>query len=339
LGLGTLATQSGTFSGGGTFASGGFTLTLSGNGGTLALGGFTLTVPATGTAALLGAANVFTAVNTFNESPTAPQNTQSERFGSTASNAGNRQVAIGFAANNTGTGTSYGIAIGHSSRTASSYGIAIGALTDVNAGHTSSVAFGYSSQTTASNQWVTGSGANFFISDVYIGKGVIDAAPTSTTYNATGGSGTNIAGADIGIAAGKGTGSALSGRVVFYTSPAGASGATLQTIKERWSIPQAGSLNAWQESSVQTRQVLGIVPTLVVATDASRTGRAVFNVYDTAVREAMRIEASGTAPMIGFLGANAAVRQAHIADASGDDATAVNAILDVLEAFGLVATS
>jgi hypothetical protein len=53
----------------------------------------------------------------------------------------------------------------------------------------------------------------------------------------------------------------------------------------------------------------------------------------------MRIEASGTAPMIGFLGANAAVRQAHIADASGDDATAVNAILDVLEAFGLVATS
>ena len=34
-------------------------------GGTLALGGFTLTVPATGTAALLGTANVFTALNTF----------------------------------------------------------------------------------------------------------------------------------------------------------------------------------------------------------------------------------------------------------------------------------
>lgn len=45
LGLGTLATQSGTFSGGGT----------------LATGGFTLTVPATGTAALLATANVFTA--------------------------------------------------------------------------------------------------------------------------------------------------------------------------------------------------------------------------------------------------------------------------------------
>ena len=48
--LGTLATQSGTFSGSGT----------------LATGGFTLTVPATGTAALLGTANTFTAANTIN---------------------------------------------------------------------------------------------------------------------------------------------------------------------------------------------------------------------------------------------------------------------------------
>jgi hypothetical protein len=59
----------------------------------------------------------------------------------------------------------------------------------------------------------------------------------------------------------------------------------------------------------------------------------------------MRIEASGTAPMIGFLGATAAVRQAHIADPTGgvvEDAearNAIDAILVVLETFGLVATS
>ncbi len=48
LGLGTLATQSGTFSGSGT----------------LATGGYTLTVPATGTAALLAKAQTFTAAQT-----------------------------------------------------------------------------------------------------------------------------------------------------------------------------------------------------------------------------------------------------------------------------------
>ncbi len=60
--------------------------------------------------------------------------------------------------------------------------------------------------------------------------------------------------------------------------------------------------------------------TWVVATHGSRTGRVVHNVYDTAAREAFRIEASGTAPMIGFLGANAVVRQT-LAAAATDAAT------------------
>lgn len=47
----------------------------------------------------------------------------------------------------------------------------------------------------------------------------------------------------------------------------------------------------------------------IVATHASRTARRVFNIYDTAAREALRMEASGSAPMIGFLGAAAVVQQ------------------------------
>ena len=47
----------------------------------------------------------------------------------------------------------------------------------------------------------------------------------------------------------------------------------------------------------------------VVATHASRTARATLNVFDTASRECLRAEASGSAAMIGFLGAAAAVRQ------------------------------
>lgn len=45
------------------------------------------------------------------------------------------------------------------------------------------------------------------------------------------------------------------------------------------------------------------------ATHASRKARVIGNVYDTAAREWIRGEASGTAAMIGFLGANAVVRQ------------------------------
>jgi hypothetical protein len=96
---------------------------------------------------------------------------------------------------------------------------------------------------------------------------------------------------------------------------------------------------------VQTREAASIVPTFATATDASRKARLIVNVYDTAAREALRIEASGTAPMIGFLGAAAVVRAAHIADPSGgaiQDAearTAINAILVVIENLGFNATS
>lgn len=48
--------------------------------------------------------------------------------------------------------------------------------------------------------------------------------------------------------------------------------------------------------------------TWVDATHASRKARFVFNIYDTAAREAMRMEASGTAAMLGFFGATAVAR-------------------------------
>jgi hypothetical protein len=51
-----------------------------------------------------------------------------------------------------------------------------------------------------------------------------------------------------------------------------------------------------------------LVSSWVTSTHASRKARVVHNVYDTAAREAMRMEASGTAAMIGFLGASAIAR-------------------------------
>ena len=67
-------------------------------------------------------------------------------------------------------------------------------------------------------------------------------------------------------------------------------------------------LIAGTSSTTVTQSMADITATWVVATHASRTARTIFNVYDTAAREAIRIEASGSAPMIGFLGAAAIVR-------------------------------
>lgn len=57
------------------------------------------------------------------------------------------------------------------------------------------------------------------------------------------------------------------------------------------------------------RPIGSMVGTWATATDASRKGRVVWNVYDTSPREAMQMEANGSAAMIGFLGATAVVQQ------------------------------
>jgi len=72
--LGTLSTQDGTFSGGGT----------------LATGGFSLTVPATGTAALLATAQTFTALQTI----TVNSNTFSENMALRNNNTGTSAVSV-----------------------------------------------------------------------------------------------------------------------------------------------------------------------------------------------------------------------------------------------------
>lgn len=105
-----------------------------------------------------------------------------------------------------------------------------------------SVAIGILSVAPGANQFVAGSSAanTAWIDNVYFGSGVTDTAPKSVTYNATGGSGANVAGANIAIAGGKGTGTAAGGKVSLYTSPSIASGSTAQTLVERVVVPAKG---------------------------------------------------------------------------------------------------
>lgn len=82
--------------------------------------------------------------------------------------------------------------------------------------------------------------------------------------------------------------------------------------------PAAGFGSAIQinlhSSTTVDQNAVRLTAEWVVATHASRTARYKINVYDTASREVLRGEASGTAAMIGFLGANAAARQTSGAD-------------------------
>jgi hypothetical protein len=105
------------------------------------------------------------------------------------------------------------------------------------------------------------------------------------------------------------------------------------------------TLFAESATNVSYRQQAQLAAVWATATDASRKARSVWSVWDTAEREGVRIEASGSAPLVGFLGAAAVARAAHIADPSGgattdaEARTAINAILVVLENLGFVATA
>lgn len=163
---------------------------------------------------------------------------------------GDYNTGIGFGAlygSVTDASTTYNTALGAfagASVSTGSRNTFLGAYTDlISATPTlsDSIAIGYLTQISASNQFVVGSETSA-ITDVYIGEGVTSATPSDLTINATGGSGTDIEGADITIAGGKGTGSATSGAVIFSTGDAGATGATLQTLSEKMRLTFGGRL-------------------------------------------------------------------------------------------------
>jgi hypothetical protein len=165
------------------------------------------------------------------------------------------------------------LAFGTGAQATASLATAIGV--SATCGHAQSFAFGQGSATTAANQFVVGSSQCL-----------------TTDYSG-----------------GKGTGSGKGGDLIFQATIAGASATTLRTLQEKLRMVNTGVLRYSQESSVQTRTVMETAATFATATDATRKGRAVWSVFDTAAREGFRIEADGTNPMIGFLGAAAVVRQ------------------------------
>jgi hypothetical protein len=124
--------------------------------------------------------------------------------------------------------------------------------------------------------------------------------------------------------------------------------ATSQTADlQRWqndggrrllAVPVAGDLKFYRDSSTSAeRQAADMTVTWATNTDASRKARVDFNVWDTAARLGLRLEADGSNPMVGFLGAAASARVAITGSRGGNAALA--SLLTELASKGLITDS
>ena len=105
------------------------------------------------------------------------------------------------------------------------------------------IALGHGATCTANNQLVVGqANAVTYVSDSYWGTGVTYSSPNPFTFNATGGAGTDVAGAALKLAGGKSTGAAAGGPLVFLTAPAGSTGTSQNGLVEAMRISSTGGV-------------------------------------------------------------------------------------------------
>lgn len=158
-------------------------------------------------------------------------------WNSTAVNA--QSVAIGTQSN---AGAAGDICIGGNAViTTAGNSIAIGNGATVVGSVNYSIALGVNATVATSNTCVIGSGGQP-ISTLYVGNGVSYTTASTVVITTTGGLGSDKAGGDMIIAAGKGTGAGLGGAVRIQTAVAIGSGTTSATLIERVKIDQAGNV-------------------------------------------------------------------------------------------------
>ena len=90
---------------------------------------------------------------------------------------------------------------------------------------------------------------------IAIGNGLSSATPQLGLIEATDGSGTNIAGAELRLQGGQGTGTGAGGALTFYTSAAGSSGSSTNSALERMRITTAGLVGIGTASPSQSLEV------------------------------------------------------------------------------------
>ena len=132
--------------------------------------------------------------------------------------------------------------------------------TDYALGISSNVFWSSIPGSTRSFVWYAGTTVVFAVrgnGEVISGNGDTSAAPVSAVYRATDGVGTDIAGANLSIQSGRGTGAGAGGYVRFLTAPAGTTGTTLGTATERMRIDSAGNVGIGTTTNLSTLTVNG----------------------------------------------------------------------------------
>jgi hypothetical protein len=268
----------------------------------------------------------------------SPYGNQSQGFGQNANPGGQFTTSVGYGS---GSGSDGATTLGQGSFAWG--GIAIGRNAQTSPG-INNIILANNITVAESNCFVVGGSQQ--VDNVYFGKGNINAAPTAYAINGTGGNGTDISGANINLFAGKGTGAGSPGIIAFMFARPSGSSATLNVFSDevfyQYSTDTITHQVNLKSSTTVDVPATTIVHNWVVNTHASRTTRMTLNALDFGgTREGLRIQSSGSASMIGFLGAAAAIRQTGgaltaAATYGANEQSMLNKAYTCLQTFGLL---
>jgi hypothetical protein len=194
---------------------------------------------------------------------TGSGNTILGRSASNALTSGSSNIYIGSGGNGISTGSNNIFISGNLSHAFQAAQSGCLVINTVGNGGTAGVDFDYPT----TNNWTSIGGYNsgtvnnqfYFGGSPFLNQS-FGAATSAITFFAPSGIGTNIFGGDFSLAAGRGTGNATPGDLIFQTSTATTSGATLQTLTSRWFV-KGGSGTLSNQASVLSTALIDMYST------------------------------------------------------------------------------
>jgi hypothetical protein len=198
------------------------------------------------------------------------------------SNAGNNMF-IGHYAGNNNTSGAGNVFLGNNAGLANSIGVnntLVGFQANVIGGSVSNAtAIGKDVVAYVDNQFVSGSELTP-MNDVVFGKGDRSTAPSDYTLRATNGAGTNVGGASLILAGGKGTGSSTGGTILFKTSDSTSSGTAVQSYSTKMTLSALGNLGVGDATPDYRLDVEDATTTGIIASFTSADGTCTLDVSD-----------------------------------------------------------
>lgn len=174
-------------------------------------------------------------------------NGRSTRVGMGGSGSGADTTVLGYGVIASAAST---VAIGSSAQAQVAGGVAIGKTAVVDLGHTDSIALGHGAHTTAAQQLVIGGNGDSAggITSILLGNLTAGGVPQAFTVGSATPTGSDVAGSNLTINAGGGTGAGTASMLVFGIPLKRASGTTAQNIR--------GALKIFETPSGTGKQVL-----------------------------------------------------------------------------------